>query len=163
KSISDGHLIRQYISDTARDEGIDRHIRFNHRVIRADWSSRDARWKVEALRKSSDGSENAVTLTCNFLFSCAGYYRYSSGYTPEFPGRECFRGTIVHPQAWPQDLDYSGKRVIVIGSGATAVTLVPAMAKSAAHVTMLQRSPTYIVSFPEQDALAGMLQRVLPS
>jgi cation diffusion facilitator CzcD-associated flavoprotein CzcO len=163
RSISDGNLIRQYISDTAREEGIDTHIRFNHRVIRADWSSRDARWKVEALRKSPDGREDfAVTLTCNFLFSCAGYYRYSSGHTPEFHGRERFKGTIVHPQAWPEDLDYAGKRVVVIGSGATAVTLVPAMAKTAAHVTMLQRSPTYIVSLPEQDVVAGMLQRMLP-
>jgi monooxygenase len=163
KAISDGNLICQYISDTAREESIDKHIRFNHRVIRADWSSRDAHWKVEALRKLPDGREDAVTLTCNFLFSCAGYYRYSSGYTPEFRGRERFTGTIVHPQAWPQDLDYAGKRVVVIGSGATAVTLVPAIAKTAAHVTMLQRSPTYIVSLPEQDAVAGVLQRVLPS
>src|SRR5262249_38278909 len=151
------------ISDTAREERIDKYIRFNHRVMHADWSSQDARWKIEALRRLPDGHEDTVTLTCNFLFSCAGYYRYSSGYTPEFRGRERFAGTIVHPQAWPQDLDYAGKRIVVIGSGATTVTLVPAMAKTAAHVTMLQRSPTYIVSFPEQDALAGILQRVLPS
>jgi monooxygenase len=163
RAISDGHLIRQYISDTAREERIDEHIRFNHRVIRADWSSRDAHWKVEGLRKLPDGREEAVALTCNFLFSCAGYYKYSSGYTPEFPGRERFMGTIVHPQAWPEDLDYAGKLVVVIGSGATAVTLVPAMAKKARHVTMLQRSPTYVVSLPEQDALAAILQRVLPT
>ena len=115
KAISDGHSIRQYISDAAREEGIDKHIRFHHKVVRAEWSSQDARWKVEASRHLPDGREEAVTITCNFLFSCAGYYKYSAGYTPEFPGRERFKGTIVHPQAWPQRLDYSGKRVIVIG------------------------------------------------
>ena len=163
KSISDGNLIRQYISDTASEEGIDRHIRFHHRVVRAEWSSYDARWKVDVLRKLPDGREDTITLTCNFLFSCAGYYRYSSGYTPEFPGLQRFKGTIVHPQGWPQDLDYSGKCVVVVGSGATAVTLVPALAKTAAHVTMLQRSPTYVVSAPEQDTVAALLRRVLPS
>jgi cation diffusion facilitator CzcD-associated flavoprotein CzcO len=163
KSISDGDLIRRYISDTASEEGIDKHIRFHHRVVRAGWSSQDARWKVDVLRRLPDGREDAMTLTCNFLFSCAGYYRYSSGYMPEFPGRESFKGTIVHPQAWPQDLNYSDKRVVVIGSGATAVTLVPALAKTAAHVTMLQRSPTYVVSVPEQDTVAAVLRRVLPS
>src|SRR5262245_20522401 len=163
KAISDGELIRNYLIDAAREEGIDKHIRFHHKVVRAEWSSKDARWKVEALRKLQDGSEQAVTMTCNFLFSCAGYYRYSAGYTPEFCGRERFKGTIVHPQAWPQDLNYSGKRVIVIGSGATAVTLIPALAKTAAHVTMLQRSPTYIVSRPEQDMLAIALRRILPA
>ena len=163
KAISDGHVIREYITDTAREEGIDKHIRFCHKVVRAEWSSREAHWKVEASHTLPDGREEAVTLTCNFLFSCAGYYRYSAGYTPEFPGRERFKGTILHPQAWPQDLDYSGKRVVVIGSGATAVTLIPALAKTAAHVTMLQRSPTYIVSYPEQDTLAMALRRLLPS
>jgi len=163
KAISDGHSIRQYISDAAREEGIDKHIRFHHKVVRAEWSSQDARWKVEASRHLPDGREEAVTITCNFLFSCAGYYKYSAGYTPEFPGRERFKGTIVHPQAWPGDLNYSGKRVVVIGSGATAVTLIPAMAKTAAHVTMLQRSPTYIVSYPELDKLAIALRRLLPS
>jgi monooxygenase len=163
KSISDGHLIREYISDTAREEGIDQHIRFHHDVVRAEWSSRDARWTVDALRKLPDGREEAVTVTCNFLFSCAGYYKYSTGYAPEFPGSERFMGTIVHPQAWPQDLHYSGKRVVVIGSGATAVTLIPAIAKTATHVTMLQRSPTYIVSRPEEDTLAIALRRFLPA
>jgi len=163
KAISDGHSIRQYISDAAREEGIDKHIRFHHKVVRAEWSSQDARWKVEASRHLPDGREEAVTIICNFLFSCAGYYKYSAGYTPEFPGRERFKGTIVHPQAWPGDLNYSGKRVVVIGSGATAVTLIPAMAKTAAHVTMLQRSPTYIVSYPELDKLAIALRRLLPS
>src|SRR5262245_47182981 len=113
KSISDGRLIREYISDTAHEEGIDKHVRFRHRVVRANWSSEDARWRVEALCKLPDGREEAVTMTSNFLFSCAGYYRYSAGYSPEFRGRDRFKGTIVHPQAWPQDLNYSGKRVIV--------------------------------------------------
>jgi monooxygenase len=163
KAISDGHVIREYITDTARQEGIDKHIRFHHKVVGAKWSSEHARWTVEASRKLPDGREEPVTVTCNFLFSCAGYYRYSSGYTPEFPGREHFKGAIVHPQAWPEDLNYSGKRVVVIGSGATAVTLIPALAKAAAHVTMLQRSPTYIVSYPQQDTVATALCRFLPS
>jgi monooxygenase len=163
KAISDGHVIREYITDTARQEGIDKHIRFHHKVVGAKWSSEHARWTVEASRKLPDGREEQVTVTCNFLFSCAGYYRYSSGYTPEFPGREHFKGAIVHPQAWPEDLNYSGKRVVVIGSGATAVTLIPALAKTAAHVTMLQRSPTYIVSYPQQDTVATALCRFLPS
>jgi len=163
RAISDGHLIRDYIAETARAEGIDRHIRFHHRVVRADWSSQDARWTIEAVRTQPDGREEAITLTCGFLYSCAGYYRYSSGYTPAFRGRERFTGTIVHPQAWPQDLDYASKRVVVIGSGATAVTLVPVLAKTAAHVTMLQRSPTYIVSMPALDPVAIALARLLPS
>ena len=158
KAISPGEDIRQYIAETARDEGIDRHIRFRHRIVRAAWSSADAWWTVEAMR---DGQ--LVTLTCNFLFSCAGYYRYSAGYTPKFPGAGRFQGKLVHPQAWPAELDYSGKRVVIIGSGATAVTLVPAMAKTAAHVTMLQRSPTYIISAPEQDTKANWLRARLPA
>jgi cation diffusion facilitator CzcD-associated flavoprotein CzcO len=162
KAISEGHLIREYISATAREEGIDKHIRFHHKVVRAEWSSTHARWTIEAQRKLPDGRDEAVALTCNFLFCCAGYYKYANGYTPEFPGRERYQGVTVHPQAWPEDLEYSGKRVVVIGSGATAVTLIPAMAKTAAHVTMLQRSPTYIVSYPEQDAVAMALSRILP-
>jgi cation diffusion facilitator CzcD-associated flavoprotein CzcO len=163
KAISPGDAIRDYITEVAHDEGIDRHIRFGHRIECAAWSSQDARWTVSALRKSSTGNDEPVTLTCNFLFSCAGYYRYSSGYMPEFPNLGSFRGLVIHPQAWPQDLDYRGKRVVVIGSGATAVTLVPAIAKDAAHVTMLQRSPTYIISAPEEDAKANWLRRVLPA
>jgi len=119
-------------------------------------------WTVEAEQVSPDNTRTAVMLTCNFLFSCAGYYRYSQGYTPTFPGIENFKGTVIHPQAWPEDLDYAGKRVVIIGSGATAVTLLPAMAKTAGHVTMVQRSPTYIVSRPEQDAIANWLRRRLP-
>jgi monooxygenase len=163
KAISPGDDIRDYISATARDEGIDRHIRFRHEIKRATWSSQEAKWTVEVVRKSSDGRDEPVMLTCNFLFSCAGYYRYSSGYLPEFPNTSCFKGRMVHPQAWPEDLDYAGKRVVIIGSGATAVTLVPAMARTAAHVTMLQRSPTYIISMPEQDVIANGLRRVLPA
>ena len=163
KMISPGDDIREYISDTAREEGIDRHIRFRHQIKRASWSSQDAKWTVDAVRKSADGREEPVKLTCNFLFSCAGYYRYSAGYLPEFPNASRFRGRIVHPQLWPEDLDYTGKRVLVIGSGATAVTLIPSMAGKAAHVTMLQRSPTYMISMPGQDAMAQRLRRFLPA
>ena len=160
-SISDGDAIRDYITDTACSEGIDRHIRFRHRIQRVAWSSAEARWTVEAIRKSDGESAKPVRMTCGFLFCCAGYYRYDAGYTPEFPGIDRFAGRIVHPQAWPEDLDYAGKRVVIIGSGATAVTLLPAMAKIAAHVVMLQRSPTYVVSLPARDAIANWLRRVL--
>lgn len=162
KAISPGEDIRAYITDTARDEGIDRHIRFRHQIKKASWSSAEAAWTIEAVRTLADGSATPVTFSCNFLLSCAGYYRYSAGHTVEFPNAASFRGRIVHPQAWPEDLDYSGKRVVIIGSGATAVTLVPAMAKTAAQVTMLQRSPTYVISMPEQDRIANALRRVLP-
>ena len=163
QAISPGDDIRDYITATAREEGIDRNIRFRHHIKRAAWSSEEAKWTVDAVRKLPDGRDQPVTLTCNFLFSCAGYYRYSAGYTPEFPDIGRFQGRVVHPQAWPEDLDYAGKRVVIIGSGATAVTLVPAVAKTAGHVTMLQRSPTYIISAPEQDAKANWLRRVLPA
>jgi monooxygenase len=163
RSIAPGHDIRDYVTATARDAGIDRHIRFRHRVQRASWSSQNAAWTVSAVRTAPDGREEPVALTCNFLFCCAGYYRYSAGYSPDFPDIQRFAGRVIHPQAWPQDLDYAGKRVVIIGSGATAVTLLPAMAKTAAHVTMLQRSPTYIISLPEQDVIARNLQRVLPA
>jgi cation diffusion facilitator CzcD-associated flavoprotein CzcO len=159
KSIADGASILQYIKDTAAEEGIDRHIRFHHRIVRADWSTADARWHVTAER--TDTGET-VELTCGFLFSCSGYYRYDHGYEPEFAGTERFRGTLVHPQKWPDDLDYAGKQVVVIGSGATAVTLVPSMAADAAHVTMLQRSPTYIASVPARNPLADLFRKVLP-
>jgi len=163
KAIAPGEDIRNYVTATARDEGIDRHIRFSHRVLRASWSSRDAAWTVSALRQEPGGREEPVIITCNFLLSCAGYYRYSAGYLPDFPEIGRFTGRVVHPQAWPEDLDYAGKRVIVIGSGATAVTLLPAMAKTAGHVTMLQRSPTYIVSMPEQDKITNFLRRFMPA
>ena len=161
KAISPGDDIRDYITATAREEGIDRNIRFRHQIKRASWSSQEAKWTVEAVRKSPEGPDELLTLTCNFFFSCAGYYRYSAGYSPEFPNAGCFKGRIVHPQAWPEDLDYTGKRVVIIGSGATAVTLVPALARSAGQVTMLQRSPTYIISAPEQDVIANWLRGVL--
>jgi monooxygenase len=159
KAIADGPAILQYVRDTAREHGVDRHIRFGHRVVRAEWSPGDARWTVHAQR--TDTGEN-VTLTCGFVFMCSGYYRYDEGYTPEFAGTERFPGPIAHPQHWPDDLDYAGKRVAVIGSGATAVTLVPALAETAAHVTMLQRSPSYIISLPAEDPIAGFLRKVLP-
>ncbi|MGH3950826.1 MAG: flavin-containing monooxygenase, partial [Pseudonocardiaceae bacterium] len=160
KAIADGEAIRDYIRQTARAHGVDEKIRFGHRVVRAEWSSDDARWTVEALR--ADTGET-VRLTCSFLFTCCGYYRYDEGYAPAFAGTERFTGQIVHPQHWPDNLDYAGKRVVVIGSGATAVTLVPAMAGDAAHVTMLQRSPSYILSLPSRDVIADGLRRRLPA
>jgi len=160
KAIADGSSIRSYIRQTARDSGVDARIRFGHRVIGADWCSRQARWTV---RCQLAGSAETVELTCGFLFGCTGYYRYDQGYVPELPGRERFRGRIVHPQHWPEDLDYRGKRVVVIGSGATAVTLVPALAGTAGHVTMLQRSPSYILSLPSVDPVADLLRRRLPA
>jgi cation diffusion facilitator CzcD-associated flavoprotein CzcO len=159
KTIADGPSILEYVRRTARERGIDRRIRFNHRVVRAEWSSADSRWTVEADR--SDTGET-VRLTCSFLWTCSGYYRYDEGYTPEFEGTDRFAGPIVHPQHWPADLDYEGKRVVVIGSGATAVTLVPAMAEKAEQVTMLQRSPTYIATLPAVDPIASRLRRLLP-
>ena len=160
KAIADGPAILNYIRETAAEYGVDKMIRYGHRVRRASWSSADARWTVEA---ETGPEKTAVTITCDFLYLCTGYYDYESGYTPEWPGFESFRGRVVHPQKWPEDLDYAGKRVVVIGSGATAVTLVPAMAETAAHVTMLQRSPTYVVSRPAEDKIANWLRRRLPA
>ena len=160
KSIADGPSILKYIRETARTYGVEEKIRFRHRVVRAEWSSADTRWTVEVER--GDGAET-VTLTCGFLFMCSGYYRYDAGYTPPFEGTERFGGQIVHPQHWPGDIDYAGKRVVVIGSGATAVTLVPAMAETAAHVTMLQRSPSYVAALPAEDPIATFVRRVLPT
>jgi monooxygenase len=160
KAIADGPSIRNYIRETARDHDVERNIRFGHRVVRAEWSSTDARWTVEAER--TDTTET-VRLTSDFLFMCSGYYRYDEGYTPVFEGTDRFAGQIVHPQQWQEDLDYTGKRVVIIGSGATAVTLVPAMAERAAHVTMLQRSPSYVVSLPGHDPIADALRRLLPA
>lgn len=156
KAIADGPSILSYVRDTAADGGIDRHIRFGHRVVRASWSTSDAAWTVEARH---DGEP--VTITARFLYVCSGYYHYDAGHTPDFPGIERFGGTLVHPQQWPEDLDYTGKNVVVIGSGATAVTLVPAMAEKAAHVTMLQRSPTYIMALPAEDKIANTLRRLV--
>ncbi|HEY1228942.1 MAG TPA: NAD(P)/FAD-dependent oxidoreductase, partial [Ramlibacter sp.] len=147
KAIADGPSIRAYVRETATERGIDRHIRFGHRLVRADWSSARSRWLLQVTR--ADGG--AVQLACKFLWMCSGYYSYAQGHRPRFPGEEAFGGRIVHPQFWPEDLDYRGKQVVVIGSGATAVTLVPEMARTAAHVTMLQRSPSYVVARPAVD------------
>src|SRR3954453_10997084 len=160
KAIADGPAILDYVKETARENGIASKIRFQHRVVDAQWSSDDAQWTVTAQR--TDAGEE-VQLTCSFLFMCTGYYHYSEPYTPVFEGIERFRGEVVHPQHWSDDIDYAGKRVVVIGSGATAVTLVPAMAEQAAHVTMLQRSPSYIVTLPREDPIAKLANRVLPA
>ena len=159
KAIADGPSILRYLHETAREYGIDRHIRFHHAVTRASWSSEDARWTLEVTRKDTG---EQLRFSCAFLFVCAGYYDYDEGYTPFFPGVERFAGRVIHPQKWSEDVEYEGKRVIVIGSGATAVTLVPELAKKAAHVVMLQRSPTYIVSLPGEDRIAKRLRRTLP-
>ena len=151
EAIADGPSIRSYVRDTAREYGLEDTIRFHQRVVAAEWSTEDARWTVDVERTDT---QEQLQLTCGFLFMCTGYYRYDEGYTPHFEGSERFGGEIVHPQHWPEELDYAGKRVVVIGSGATAVTLVPAMADEAAHVTMVQRSPSYVVSLPGTDPLA---------
>jgi monooxygenase len=163
KAIADGPRILNYVRETAVENGIDKHIRYHHRVKRASWSTPDACWTVEAERIAGEGAVETISFTCNFLFMCSGYYNYESGYSPEFPGAKDFAGRIVHPQKWTDDVDYAGKRVVVIGSGATAVTLVPEMAKTAAHVTMLQRSPTYVVARPAQDPVANKLRAKLPA
>ena len=157
KAIADGPAILRYVRETASEYGIDRHIRFDHRVVSAEWSSDDDRWRLTV---EHDGAE--IVFTCSFLMVCAGYYSYAGGYRPAFRGEERFTGPIVHPQDWPADLDHEGARIVVIGSGATAITLVPALAERAAHVTMLQRSPTYVVSRPDRDRIANSLHRWLP-
>lgn len=159
RAIADGQSILSYVRDTAREFGIDRHIRFQQRVESAAWSSDEGRWLIQ-IRSTNSGE--TLQYSCDFLYGCTGYYRYDSGYAPAFPGTESFRGQFVHPQHWPQDLDYNGKKVVVIGSGATAVTLVPAMSEKAAHVTMLQRSPTYILTLPTHDPIADLLRKCLP-
>ena len=159
KAIADGPSILKYLHDTARENGIDRQIRFQHRVNSASWSSEDSLWTIDAV---VGPEKRPARYTCRFLYFCSGYYDYASGYTPPFAGSENFQGRIVHPQHWPQDLDYRGKRVVVIGSGATAVTLVPAMAGKAAHVTMLQRSPSYVASLPAEDRIAKLIRWILP-
>ncbi|MCU0684745.1 MAG: NAD(P)/FAD-dependent oxidoreductase [Polyangiaceae bacterium] len=159
KAIADGPAILEYIRETAREHGIDRRVRYQHRVERVRWSSEAARWQVEG---HDAASGKAFRLTCGFLFLCAGYYEYGAGYEPAFPGRERYAGRVVHPQHWPAELDYEGQRVVVVGSGATAVTLVPELAKRAAHVTMLQRSPTYVMARPSRDAIADWLRARLP-
>ncbi|MGY1808296.1 flavin-containing monooxygenase [Blastococcus sp. SYSU D00669] len=158
RAIADGPVIRRYIEETAQAYGVCEAIRFHHRVVSADWSSADARWTVTAER--TDTGET-VRLTCSWLSVCSGYYRYDEGFRPRFEGEEDFAGQIVHPQHWPEDLDVAGKRVVVIGSGATAVTLVPSLAEEAGHVTMLQRTPSYVVSLPGKDPLARALRKRL--
>jgi cation diffusion facilitator CzcD-associated flavoprotein CzcO len=159
KTIADGPSILSYIHQTAEEYGVKDKIRLGHKVIRAEWRTEESRWRVTA-KRADTGEE--VELTASFLLMCSGYYDYDQGYTPTFEGQDDFQGEVVHPQHWPEDLDYAGKRVVVIGSGATAITLVPAMAKHAAHVTMLQRSPSYVVTLPAIDPLAKVLRRVLP-
>jgi monooxygenase len=158
KSIADGSSILNYIKEAAAENGIDENIRYRHQVIAADWSDADNRWTVTV-----DTGDEEITMTCSFLFATTGYYNYDQGYSPEFPGAEDFRGTIVHPQHWPEDLDYAGKKVVVIGSGATAITLIPALVDSGAgHVTMLQRSPSYVGSLPDVDPIAAQANKYLP-
>ncbi len=161
KAIADGPSILTYVRETAAEFGIDQKMRFQHMVTDASWSSETSTWTVTA-QVGAEGDKQTVAYTCNYLFMCSGYYSYKGGYEPEFPGRTDFAGPVVHPQKWPEDLDYEGKRVVVIGSGATAMTLVPAMATTASHVMMLQRSPTYVVSRPSVDSIANGLRKVLP-
>jgi cation diffusion facilitator CzcD-associated flavoprotein CzcO len=159
KVLADGPAIRTYVRDTAREFGVEDHIRFGTRVTKASWSSATAQWTVEA---HDEGTGETTRWLANFVVAGTGYYDYDTGFRPQFPNEDRFGGTLVHPQHWPDDLDYRGKRVVIVGSGATAVTLMPAMAADAASVTMLQRSPTYIVSLPAVDKLSAALQRVLP-
>ncbi|WP_164155995.1 flavin-containing monooxygenase [Sandarakinorhabdus rubra] len=158
KAIADGPSIRSYIRETADEHGITPHIHFGHKVTKADWDSEAARWTVTASTPAGP-----KTLTTRFLYMCSGYYNYAQGHRPTWPGEADFAGQIIHPQFWPEGLDYTGKRIVVIGSGATAVTLVPELAKRAAHVTMLQRTPTWMVSRPSTDAIANLLKAVLPA
>ena len=162
ESLADGASVLKYVRDTAKRYRIEEKIRYRTKVVGADWSSERARWTITVEQGAAPGEAERRTLTCDFLYSCAGYYDYDRGYTPDFPGVEDYRGTLVHPQFWPEDLDYAGRRVVVIGSGATAVTLVPALAADAGHVTMLQRSPTWISPLPGRDRLADRLRAVLP-
>jgi cation diffusion facilitator CzcD-associated flavoprotein CzcO len=158
KAIADGPSILKYVRDTARDANIEKNIRFNHKVISANWDSATARWTVTA-----ETNGRRTSLSASFLLMCSGYYRYEAGYSPIFPGQETFKGRIVHPQKWTEDIDHADKTVVVIGSGATAVTIVPEVAKTAKHVTMLQRSPTYVVSRPAEDRLANWMRKWLPA
>ena len=157
KAIADGTAIREYVNATADEYGVRQHIRFEHQLKAADWCRERSQWIL-----SVELAGNTVEYRCNVLLMCAGYYSYDAGYQPDFPGKDTFAGTWVHPQFWPRDLDYSNKKVVVIGSGATAMTLVPNMASTAKHVTMLQRSPTYVISRPSIDAGANWLRRHLP-
>ncbi|MDT5137688.1 MAG: hypothetical protein QOD58_1950 [Mycobacterium sp.] len=157
--LADGASIREYIADTAAEFGVDEKIHYGLKVVNADWSCPQSRWTVTTLHEASGETR---TYSCNYLISCTGYYNYDAGYLPNFPGVDQFKGRCVHPQHWPEDLDYTGKKVVVIGSGATAVTLVPAMTSEAEHVTMLQRSPSYVFSLPALDKISQFLGRFLP-
>ena len=156
--IADGHRIRNYIAETSRDNGLDSSIRYGHKVVAADWHSDTATWTLTVQKKSGE----MVQMTCHWLMMCSGYYNYEEGFTPEFKGRDDFKGTIIHPQFWPENFDYSGKRVVVIGSGATAITLIPSMTDKAKLVTMLQRTPSYVVSVPQFDPMVRFLLKFLP-
>lgn len=162
KTIADGDSIRNYVNEAADEHDVRQHIRFNHWVESLSWDTQTALWTITAVVKK-EGKSESVTLQTKFLLMCSGYYRYDQGYTPEFKGIDNFKGQVIHPQHWPESLDYEGKRVVVIGSGATAVTLVPSMTDKAKHVTMLQRSPTYILSMPDEDPASNALRKVLPS
>ena len=160
KAIADGPSILRYVGEAADEYDVRRHVRFHRRLARAEWSTEDARWTLTVARTDEEGGTERIT--CNFLLMCTGYYSYDRPYRPHFEGEEDFEGPMFHPQHWPEDLDYRGRRVVVIGSGATAMTLVPAMAEEAEHVVMLQRSPTYVISLPDRDRIANILRRVLP-
>lgn len=157
KAIADGPLIKNYVADAANEYGIAEKIRFGHRVNKLDWSPKNAAWTLDVASE-----QGAVKISAGFVISASGYYRYSAGFTPDFPGVEQFEGTLIHPQHWPEDLDYTDKNVVVIGSGATAVTLVPALAEKAAHVTMVQRSPSYYFSMPAVSGMSKFLTRFFP-
>ena len=158
-AIADGDKILRYIRETATEYDVERHIRYRHKVVAAHWSSAEKRWRVTAER--GDTGE-LITVSCKFIFSCSGYYDYESGYTPDFEGIDHFQGELFHAQHWPKALDYAGKRVVVVGSGATAVTLVPTMSHHTSHLVMLQRSPTYIANVPQEDPTARLLRKFLP-
>lgn len=159
--IADGHKIRAYIQETAKENGIDKKIRYGHKVVSANWSDDKAQWSVN-IETTIDGKTTKSRITCNFLQTCTGYYNYEKGYTPDFAGRDDFKGTVIHPQHWPEDFDASGKKIVIIGSGATAVTLMPALADKAEKVTMLQRSPSYVASIPENDVVSSKMRKYLP-
>ena len=159
KVIADGDRIRNYIQETARDGGIQQNVRLGHKVVSAAWRSDTATWTLDVQKASGE----TVQMSCNWLMMCSGYYNYEEGFTPEFKGRDDFKGQVIHPQFWPENLDYSGKRVVVIGSGATAITLIPSMTDKARHVTMLQRTPSYVVSVPQFDPMVRFLSKFLPA
>ena len=159
KALADGPAILDYIKNTAKEGGYENKIHYNHKVKNSNWSSEESQWKLDV---EITGTNEVVQYFCNFLFTCSGYYSYDAGYTPDFEGREDYQGIFIHPQEWPENLDYTGKKIIVIGSGATAVTLIPELAEKASLVTMLQRSPTYIMSVPEQDGIANWMNKYLP-